>query len=139
MKAIITGHTLAEIKAFILGCIADDLSTAWSAEEALDGERWDWQPHGRLCLLAGGAVATNSSTLASYLALHASPAGVRDAALRDRELILMIDREQITGEAVLRVLHGLLTKYGENIEGFNPNWRNKIELALYGTVVTGPR
>lgn len=136
MKAIVSARTLAEIKAFVLGSIADDLCIAWEAQEALDGERWDWQPHARLCLLAGGAVATQSSTLASFLGLHASPAGVRDAALRDRELILMIDRELVTGEAMLRVLHGLLSKYGENIEGFDPSWRRKIEVVLHGAVIT---
>ncbi|AUI51180.1 hypothetical protein [Arthrobacter crystallopoietes] len=136
MRPVVSARTLAEIKAFVLGSIADDLAMAFEAQQALDGEQWDWQPHARLCLIAGGAVATPSSTLASFLVLHASPAVVRDAALRDRELILMIDRELIVGEAMLRVLHGLLSKYGENIEGFDPSWRSKIEMVLHGAVIT---
>lgn len=136
MRPIVSTRTLTEIKAFLLGCIADDLAMAWQAQEALDGERWDWQPHARLCLIAGGAVTAQSSVLASYLTLHASPAAVRDAAMRDRELLLMIDRGLIAGEATLRVFHGLLAKYDEHVEGFNPHWRDKVELALYGVIIT---
>lgn len=132
MRPIVSERTLADIMAYLLGCIADDLLMAWEAHEAVDGALWDWEPLQHGCILAGGAIMTPSSILASYLTLHASPDAVRADAMRDRELLLMIERRQVSGEAMLRILHGLLHKYGENIEGFNPRWRDKIELALNG-------